>query len=147
MSITSGLMKKNLFVFNDGFTLLEALLSLFIMSFLLFLLINFSFTIKKSIHEGKEQKELTMLVAHMQEDLIESKKSSIFKNKLNLMKYNKEKVTYEFKNKELVRKVNGKGYEIVLQDIEGVAFYKKNNLIKMNIFYGDKINEEVVSVG
>lgn len=146
MYFTKQLKKKKKFVMkNSGFTLMEALVSIFIMSSIIFLLLNFLLLIKENINYDKNISSYTTSIIHIKEDFLESKKYKIKKGNLFLYKYNKEDVSYIFDNNRLIRKVNDKGYEIILNNVKKLKFEKENDIVYLNVlFFKDKENKKEV---
>ncbi len=137
--------KRKYVIKNNGFTLIEALISILIMSSIIFLLFNFLLLLKSNINYDKNRSSYTTSIIHIKEDFLESKEYEIKKGNLFLNKYNNEEVSYIFDNNRLIRKVNNKGYEIMLSDVKEVSFQKENNIIYLNVlFSGDKENKKGV---
>ncbi len=128
---------KKYVIINDSFTLMEALISIFVMSSIIFLLLNFTILLKENLNNDVYRNSFNIALVHIKEDIIESEKIIVKKEKLILNKYNKETVTYNFEKNRLVRKVNTKGYEIILSDIEKGSFELENKIIYLNIMFKD----------
>ncbi len=139
--------KKIRFVFsNRSFTLIEALISIFVMSSIIFLLFNFMSVLKNTIHHDIKKNSYTIAIIHIKEDLLETKECNVKNGELFLKLYNDVKVSYTFEKNRLVRKVNNKGYEIILSDIKMGSFINENNNIYLKIKFLDdeKIKKEVI---
>ncbi len=129
---------KKYVIINDSFTLMEALISIFVMSSIIFLLLNFTILLKENRNNDVYRNSFNIALVHIKEDIIESEKIIVKKEELILKKYNKETVTYNFEKNRLVRKVNTKGYEIILSDIEKGSFELENKIIYLNIMFKDE---------
>ncbi len=129
---------KKYVIINDSFTLMEALISIFVMSSIIFLLLNFTILLKKNLNNDVYRNSFNIALVHIKEDIIESEKIIVKKEELILNKYNKDTVTYNFEKNRLVRKVNTKGYEIILSDIEKGSFELENKIIYLNIMFKDE---------
>ncbi len=136
---------KKYVIINDSFTLMEALISIFVMSSILFLLFNFTSLLKQNINNDIYRNSFNIALVHIKEDIIESKKITVKEEGLILKKYNKEEVSYNFEKNRLIRKVNKKGYEIILNDVEKGSFELVNKIIYLNIkFINEKQNKKEV---
>ncbi len=129
---------KKYVIISDSFTLMEALISIFVMSSIIFLLLNFTILLKENINNDVYRNSFNIALVHIKEDIIESEKIIVKKEELILNKYNKDTVTYNFEKNRLVRKVNTKGYEIILSDIEKGSFELENKIIYLNIMFKDE---------
>ncbi len=136
---------KKYVIINDSFTLMEALISIFVMSSILFLLFNFTSLLKQNINNDIYRNSFNIALVHIKEDIIESKKITVKEEGLILKKYNKEEVSYNFEKNRLIRKVNKKGYEIILNDVEKGSFELVDKIIYLNIkFINEKQNKKEV---
>lgn len=108
------------------------------MSSIIFLLLNFTILLKENRNNDVYRNSFNIALVHIKEDIIESEKIIVKKEELILKKYNKETVTYNFEKNRLVRKVNTKGYEIILSDIEKGSFELENKIIYLNIMFKDE---------
>lgn len=115
------------------------------MSSILFLLFNFTSLLKQNINNDIYRNSFNIALVHIKEDIIESKKITVKEEGLILKKYNKEEVSYNFEKNRLIRKVNKKGYEIILNDVEKGSFELVDKIIYLNIkFINEKQNKKEV---
>ena len=114
---------------ESGFTLIEMLIS-----YLIFLLIVCSIPfLFKIIHEWTTPKhhfnqfEWQLFIEQSKIEIKESEALNVTNSLLKFTKNNGEFVTYEMYTDKIRRKVNGSGYEILLQDIRSVNFIVEKN--------------------
>ncbi len=139
--------KKKVFAIkNKAFTLTEALISIFVMSSIFFLLLNFSLILKENLGETSFRGSFIVSLVYIKEDIIESQDYKIINGDLLLYKYNGEKISYTYNKNRLVRKVEDKGYEIILSNVKNAFFEEKNKVIYLNVEFinVDNIEKEVV---
>ncbi|KRF61856.1 MULTISPECIES: competence type IV pilus minor pilin ComGF [Peribacillus] len=128
---------------NDGFTIIEMLFSLMIlMTTSIFILQLFSI-----IHtqlESKEKlhpKEWEIFTMQMQQEVRGAKSQDVIENKLYLLSGDQLSFIEQYEDK-LRRRVNGKGHEVILQNISKFKVEKDGNVIVLNIT--DKAGNTVI---
>ncbi|MFB7642189.1 competence type IV pilus minor pilin ComGF [Peribacillus butanolivorans] len=128
---------------NDGFTLIEMLFSLMIlMTISIFILQLFSI-----IHtqlESKDKlhpKEWEIFTMQMQQEVRGAKSQDVIENKLYLLSGDQLSFIEQYEDK-LRRRVNGKGHEVILQNISKFKVEKDGNVIVLNIT--DKAGNTVI---
>lgn len=129
---------------NKCFTLLEALVGIFVMGVLLYLCMNFIIILNDNQDYSYAKEETTLFISQVQEDFLSSVKVNVKKEQLKFITYNKDKITYEVDKDRLVRKVEGKGYEIVLSSVSSLSFKRVKNNVEVSIKYTDGYNYEGV---
>ncbi|MCO0598933.1 ComGF family competence protein [Peribacillus butanolivorans] len=119
---------------NDGFTIIEMLFSLMIlMTTSIFILQLFSI-----IHtqlESKDKlhpKEWEIFTMQMQQEVRGAKSQDVIENKLYLLSGDQLSFIEQYEDK-LRRRVNGKGHEVILQNISKFKVEKDGNVIVLNI--------------
>ncbi|MFD6439300.1 competence type IV pilus minor pilin ComGF [Peribacillus sp. NPDC060186] len=119
---------------NDGFTIIEMLFSLMIvMTTSIFILQLFSI-----IHtqlESKDKlhpKEWEIFTMQMQQEVRGAKSQDVIENKLYLLSGDQLSFIEQYEDK-LRRRVNGKGHEVILQNISKFQVEKDGNVIVLNI--------------
>ncbi|MGE7764542.1 competence type IV pilus minor pilin ComGF [Peribacillus sp. NPDC096540] len=119
---------------NDGFTIIEMLFSLMIlMTTSIFILQLFSI-----IHtqlESKDKlhpKEWEIFTMQMQQEVRGAKSQDVIDNKLYLLSGDQLSFIEQYEDK-LRRRVNGKGHEVILQNISKFQVEKDGNVIVLNI--------------
>ncbi|MFC9597287.1 competence type IV pilus minor pilin ComGF [Peribacillus butanolivorans] len=128
---------------NDGFTMIEMLFSLMIlMTTSIFILQLFSI-----IHtqlESKDKlhpKEWEIFTMQMQQEVRGAKSQDVIENKLYLLSGDQLSFIEQYEDK-LRRRVNGKGHEVILQNISKFKVEKDGNVIVLNIT--DKAGNTVI---
>ncbi|MFE4896400.1 competence type IV pilus minor pilin ComGF [Peribacillus butanolivorans] len=128
---------------NDGFTIIEMLFSLMIlMTTSIFILQLFSI-----IHtqlESKDKlhpKEWEIFTMQMQQEVRGAKSQDVIENKLYLLSGDQLSFIEQYEDK-LRRRVNGKGHEVILQNISKFMVEKDGNVIVLNIT--DKAGNTVI---
>ncbi|KON70051.1 hypothetical protein AKG34_15690 [Peribacillus butanolivorans] len=128
---------------NDGFTIIEMLFSLMIlMTISIFILQLFSI-----IHtqlESKDKlhpKEWEIFTMQMQQEVRGAKSQDVIENKLYLLSGDQLSFIEQYEDK-LRRRVNGKGHEVILQNISKFKVEKDGNVIVLNIT--DKAGNTVI---
>jgi competence protein ComGF len=114
-----------------GYTLLESMLTL-----ILFLaLISFVPGIYKVIYSTDEdvlmEQEISIFFGQAGKEIQGSLSAMIDENTLYLHQPSGKIVTYEVNQHRVIRKVDGKGFEIVLQNIEKIEFHQSHVTISM----------------
>lgn len=128
---------------NDGFTIIEMLFSLMIlMTTSIFILQLFSI-----IHtqlESKDKlhpKEWEIFTMQMQQEVRGAKSQDVIENKLYLLSGDQLSFIEQYEDK-LRRRVNGKGHEVILQNISKFKVEKDGKIIVLNIT--DKAGNTVI---
>lgn len=119
---------------QDGFTLIESLLSLYILTFVSSLFIMLLATLLfKTDDNAIHPFELENFVIQMQSEFREANEWSVDSNTVRMTTRYEERVTYTMYNKLIRRQVGGAGHEVVLQNVSAVHFEKLDNGIKLII--------------
>ena len=127
---------------KSGFTIVESLISLSILMIIasLFPLIFYQIQNISGKAVNHQDINIQLFLRDIQEeiknDTIEIKHNKLFLTKSNL--------SYEFHNNRIVRKKNGTGYVIMLENVNDASFYSKND--KTWIFLKVKINVQTFEV-
>lgn len=131
---------------KNGFTLIEMLLS-----FMIFLVIVFSLPLLLKVFDiwtipknDFSQLEWQIFTQQSKLEIRESAEIHVDDHQLRFTKFTGEIVTYELYNNKLRRQVNGRGHEILLQNIKSVRFKPKNNGVMIICF--DKDNRQYSSL-
>lgn len=122
---------------DRGFTLLDTLMGMFVMGFLLILLSTMTLLLKDNYFENNERREVLLFIMQIQNDFLETKKINNSSSKLSLNFYNKKNITYKMINDKLIRQVNGKGYEVVVNNLEKCIFGYKDEVIYYELIFID----------
>lgn len=119
---------------QDGFTLIESLLSLYILTFISSLFIMLLATLLfKTDDNAIHPFELENFVLQMQSEFREANEWSVDSNTIRMTTRYDEHVTYTTYNNLIRRQVGGVGHEVLLQNVSAVRFEKLDNGIKLII--------------
>ncbi|MFV0287949.1 MAG: competence type IV pilus minor pilin ComGF [Mycoplasmatales bacterium] len=119
---------------NQGYTLIEALMSLFIFAIVIVSLLNFLNVTKTNLDNNYNFKEVSLFFSQIQEDFLESKKIKVKSSQeLILNNYLNEEIEYKYDRNRLIRQKNHKGYEIMLNNVQSLEFYTKKHLLHLKI--------------
>lgn len=138
-------MKKNVLT-NKGFTLLEALMSMFVMTFLTFLILQWVNIIGTTTVNFEHQKQIIIMTNYVQNDFIGIQKYNILNNKVELIDFNNETISYELRDKKIIRQKNNKGYEVLVTGVDKINFTKSTigNYITMEVIFSDQEKIETI---
>lgn len=131
---------KRLCVLKDkkGFTLLEAMMGIFIMSVIALLILQVILVVSKNDLSGRNIRQLNLFTMQIQADFLSSYDVEVENEKLNFDQPDNI-VTYKMKNNKLLRQVNSKGSETALMNISKIKFEKNKDIVKMEVrFSNDK---------
>ncbi len=136
------------FVFNNnGFTLLEALLGLFVMAILVLLIMQATLLLNSIMYDNYNSRQTVLFSIQTNRDIFAAKDIYTTNQQLVIDKYSGDQVTYLEKNNKLIRKVNDKGHEIILNNVDKIYFENYHNYINMEVKFlnEDGIHEQVIS--
>ena len=129
---------------NDGFTLLEVLVSfsiiLILTAFFPLLLKSLSLLTEKG--DGIHPLELEVFIQQATREVRNAKKVSVEGNAMVIINQNDQRVTYEFYQKNVRRRVNGTGHELLLHGVESISFKEVRNGAIVNVKGKDEIIHE-----
>lgn len=132
---------------NKGFTMIEILIALFVISCVMLLLLQFMYISKNNYFDNYYTRQIDMLIIQSEDDFLETKKCMISGNKLLLERYDDNRVTYEFSSDKLIRKVNNRGSEVLLYELQNITFWKDGERIYMRgAFKNDQKFEEILGI-
>ncbi len=140
---------KNVFN-NKGFTLLEAMMGMFIMAIISVLILQMMLVVTKNMNTLKNQRQLMLFIMQIQKDLISTKKIEFEENgDMKLSGYKETFIEYDFSEKKhkILRQKNGKGSEIALYEVKNVNYSNINNLLEMEIDFIDKKKNYKILLG
>lgn len=132
------------FVSNKhGFTLLESLVALVVMSILL---INMSLFVKVIITQAKSynnESQVEVLATQMREELLYTDFYVLTPISLHISSYDRQFTDYIYTGKKLYRKRNLVGNELVFQNVKLLWFSENQSGIKLNVQFDSdsKIHE------
>ncbi|MGD6774598.1 competence type IV pilus minor pilin ComGF [Sutcliffiella horikoshii] len=129
---------------HDGFTLLEVLVSfsviLILTAFFPLLLKNLSLLTEKG--DGIHPLELEVFIQQATREVRNAKRVSVESNAMVIINQDNQRVTYEFYQKNVRRRVNGTGHELLLHGVESITFKEVNNGAIVNVMGKDEIIHE-----
>lgn len=119
---------------NDGFTMIEMLMSLLILMVISIFVLQFFTIIHTQIGTKNKMhpKEWEIFTLQMQQEIRSSKNQEVVENKLYLLSGEDISLIEQY-NDKLRRRVNGAGHEVVLQNISKLNVEKDGNVIVLNI--------------
>lgn len=114
---------------NEGFTLLEVLVSfsviLILTAFFPILLKNLSLLTEKG--NGIHPLELEVFIQQATREVRTAKRVSVEGNAMVINNQVDQRVTYEYFQKNIRRRVNGSGHELLLHGVESISFKEEKN--------------------
>ncbi len=113
---------------NKGFMLVEALVSVFIVSLICLLLMSVMSTLATSVTVSVDEYLTLDIRNQLNRDLAFTNSTQVADGKLIINKPT-EVISYEFKNNSLWRRVDGRGNERILSDIYQAEFLDENNYL------------------
>ncbi len=126
---------------NSGFTLIEILVSLVVVVVSMQILLGLILTFNRPESNHQVGDKEVLLIKQLERDLILCRKI----NKLNpfhCTTYIDEAISYEISNNKLVRKINGRGYEVIYPQID--SYYVENNSKMMWYITTEKVTHELL---
>ncbi len=128
-------------VSNQGVTLLESLMAMFVMSILLINIMQFVTVVEMNMNNFYNQKQMANLTLMIHEDFIHTSDYQIDENKLVLETYKNQDIIYQVEDDQLIRKIDNQGHEVILINIESLSFIDQNNIIKVNVKFNNDQEE------
>lgn len=129
---------------NEGFTLLEVLVSfsiiLILTAFFPLLLKSLSSLTEKG--EGIHPLELEVFIQQATKEVRNAKSVSVEGNVMVIINQADQRVTYEFYQKNIRRRVNGTGHELLLHGVESISYEEVRNGAIVNVKGSDEISYE-----
>ncbi len=117
---------------NKGFMLVEALVSVFIVSLICLLLMSVMSTLATSVTVSVDEYLTLDIRNQLNRDLAFANSTQVAGGKLIINKPT-EVISYEFKNNSLWRRVDGLGNERILSDIYQAEFLDENNYLLFKV--------------
>lgn len=120
---------------NKGFTLIETMLSLFLLSIVIFLFpLIFSFFSPIKSNDKLSLKEVELFYMQISREIHGAKSVRIDGEKLFVRLKTDEEASYEQYNNLIRRRLQNTGHEVLLQNIHSVKFnILKHNLISIKV--------------
>lgn len=131
--------KKCVLSNNYAFTLLEALMGMIVLSVLMILICQMVIVLNTNMQSYYNKRQDILFIMQTNREVLSSKHITSSGSVMTFQKIDGEVVTYSLKNNEVVRQVDGSGYEVVLSNVEAIEFYQKGNNHYMNVTH---INSE-----
>lgn len=136
---------KNAFIHEKGFTLIEAMMSLMILSVIMFFLplIVHSFTAVDRMVHISEDFEWNLFLVELRNEIKKADNIAILQDRLFI--YKGELITMYEKHRDTIRKkVNNLGNETVLQNVQSLGFTIRDDSVVMSVEFTSKIKEEAL---
>ncbi len=129
---------------NKGFTLLEVLVSfsvvLILTAFFPLLIKNLSFLTEKG--DGIHPLELEVFIQQASKEVRNAKRVSVDGKVMIIINQSNQRVTYEFYQKNIRRRVNGTGHELLLHGVVGISFEEVRNGVIFTVTGRDEMIHE-----
>ncbi|MBS4217163.1 ComGF family competence protein [Bacillus sp. FJAT-49711] len=127
-----------------GFTLLDSIFSMFILTIIMSLmpLLFQSFAIIDRTIKIDEDFEWNLFLIHLRNEVEDAKKVHVFNHPSRILIEKNLMIAYETHGNSIRRTVNDKGHEIVLQHVHSVNFSKLNQMLIVNVSFSNGIKEE-----
>ena len=119
---------KKFVLIRSGYTLLESIVGMFILSIIILQVMNLILIMNKSNIENYHTKNISLLSNKMDEDFFLAKSVHVNHNILEIETLNNEKIIYKIENNKLKRTVNNKGNEILIYNIKSGHFINNNGI-------------------
>ena len=135
---------KKFVLTHKGYTLLESIIGMFVLSIIILQIMNLVLVMNKSNIENYHTKNISLLINKIDEDFLLAKEIKINANKLEINTLKDEKIVYKIENNKLKRTINEMGNEILIYNIKSGYFFNKNGIF-LKIDYG--IKDESIYLG
>lgn len=123
---------------DDGFTLLEALMGMFIMAVITLLFLQMTIMINFASYDMKINRDLMLFTMQIQRDLIKSENATGGEQlNLNLTDDEKGDISYKMSGNKLIRQAP-KGGETSLVGVKEIKFSLENKVIYMEVQFEEK---------
>ncbi|WP_349407772.1 competence type IV pilus minor pilin ComGF [Pseudalkalibacillus sp. SCS-8] len=123
---------------EKGYTLLECLLSLFMCMALISLMPGLFQVIFSTDEQALKHQEVALFFQQADKEIQGSASAAIFGETLYLTQQDERVVTYERIGTRVVRKVDGKGYEIILLDVTSFKAEVKEEMVELRLDMGGR---------
>lgn len=131
---------------NKGFTLLEGLMGMFVMSVLVMLILQMVLVLNDTMISYYNKRQDTLFIMQANRDFFKSQNTYVKDNILYFETYDKETITYEKSEDKIIRQVNNAGYEVILSNIESAKFYEENNKFYLEVKHNNE-QEKILYIG
>lgn len=140
-------MKNKLNVLSNsyGFTVMEAILVMFILSIIMMifpLLFQTIIAITQSLQVAEDY-EWNLFLIDLCHELQNVDEVVVFQERIHLLRENML-VTYERYGETIRRRVNNSGHEVVLQQVKQLHFYKDQQLLTLEIEFVTGMKDEAL---
>lgn len=141
------IMKNKLNVLSNsyGFTVMEAILVMFILSIIMMifpLLFQTIIAITQSLQVAEDY-EWNLFLIDLRHELQNVDEVVVFQERIHLLRENML-VTYERYGETIRRRVNNSGHEVVLQQVKQLHFYKDQQLLTLEIEFVTGMKDEAL---
>ncbi len=127
---------------NKGYTLLECIMGMFVLSFVIIMLMFMIQVMHKNNVNNYFNRNITSLVNTLESDFLSAKKADVKLGILDLEVLEENKtISYVCSTDKLVRRVNYLGGETVISDLDSCHIFNKDDNIFVKLKYKDKVKE------
>ncbi|MGL4588983.1 MAG: competence type IV pilus minor pilin ComGF [Mycoplasmatales bacterium] len=124
---------KKIFASNQGFTLLEMLICLLVMTLIVHNILMFMKVVKKFDYTFSLEQQLITASFQMNDDMLLSKNIICSGKTFMAETYSNNQIIYSFNGEKLVRQVNFSGHVIMLYDVQNLRFFEQANYCIMEV--------------
>lgn len=133
---------KSVLLNNKGYTLLECIMGMFVLSFVIIMLMFMIQVMHKNNINNYFNRNITSLVNTLESDFLSAKKADVKIGILDLEVLEENKtISYVCSTNKLVRRVNYLGGETVISDLDSCHIFSKDDNIFVKLKYKDKVKE------
>ncbi len=118
---------------DHGVTLLETILSLILFLAFVSLVPSIYHLIFSTDGSSLHQQEVSLFFEQADKEIQGSKTAEIRSNRLYLTQPSGKLITYEKNGNRVIRKVDGRGFEIILQQIEAIDFSLLHTVVSITV--------------
>ncbi|MCF6137884.1 competence type IV pilus minor pilin ComGF [Pseudalkalibacillus berkeleyi] len=121
-----------------GHTLLETMLSLIILLAIVSIVPHFYFVLFSTDEQVLYAQEVGIFFEQADKELQGSISAVVQSDKLYLEQQNGTIISYETNGNRIIRKVDGKGFEVILQHVQSVTFTSTNTTVSITVQIGEQ---------
>lgn len=118
--------------YSEGFILVELLLAVWIVGCILYLLLTLMSGLDEKINYERALNKQLQVNSLITEDVINGTEVIVADECLKI-RISEDVVSYCFRNEQLVREVNGRGYERIIDNVTGKFYYSRAIFMLMEV--------------
>lgn len=117
-----------------GFTLYETIISLFILSIIVFLIPLIISYFLPSYQDRLHPKEVELFFIQIGREIHNAKSAYVSNGELIVVLQNDDRASYEHYQNLIRRRVNKQGHEVLLKNIQSVRYEVDENLVTVRVY-------------